>query len=531
MAIEKHWIWDCYPLAVNAWGNRHEATDTLPGHEAVMFSQMLNFIRKLDGSLNRLVQRQHKAYRPSERDLDIVRCFIPNGDPFNPCWSKVKTMLVAHGHDRRLLTTLDARTLLRLLGKRKKLSSSRALHICVQRLIASIETWLEKIYEHQCVLIVGEPESEELRNAHAYYEHAKKAVGLVGRDIPRMLLKYGMDDKPLKALLTSIKGEHREDAGRQWSVAKPILEKLELTLREIEENCPIPEPPKDMLNYSDRPPEDEASKKWGVYQLKKLHLEVERLSTELNTLEHSESDEPELQTEREFILQLIRNVGKSAKAARWKMEDMEVLGPDKQDVLNQLDESTKYIADVLTSYVTQPHTLHPPQANALEAEMQQWREHINHLRESRQMLVDWSMRQIFARDVDARRRKIGHKNTDKRDERLDGEGQKVLMQAVLGQASDDDPAGQGDGEDEAQAPGLTKGESTTLHTLALIDPAVLASTSYVTDTMAAKERLSETTTRKAIKKLVSLGLAERPEGERQGARLTIKGRRLSNKLA
>ena len=43
--------------------------------------------------------------------------------------------------------------------------------------------------------------------------------------------------------------------------------------------------------------------------------------------------------------------------------------------------------------------------------------------------------------------------------------------------------------------------------------------------------LSERTTRAAIKRLCELDLAERPEGEKQGARLTLQGRRLATKIA
>lgn len=86
-------------------------------------------------------------------------------------------------------------------------------------------------------------------------------------------------------------------------------------------------------------------------------------------------------------------------------------------------------------------------------------------------------------------------------------------------------------DNEPQPPALTKGQRMTLAALAAFDPSRLASTSDVSEAMPAAERQSERTTREAIKKLVTLGLAERPEGEKQGARLTIKGRRLASKIA
>lgn len=85
--------------------------------------------------------------------------------------------------------------------------------------------------------------------------------------------------------------------------------------------------------------------------------------------------------------------------------------------------------------------------------------------------------------------------------------------------------------DEQQPPALTKTERLTLAALAGFDPSRLALTGDVCEAMPVAERLSERTTRDVLKKLLELELAERPEGDKQGARLTIKGRRLASKLA
>lgn len=87
-------------------------------------------------------------------------------------------------------------------------------------------------------------------------------------------------------------------------------------------------------------------------------------------------------------------------------------------------------------------------------------------------------------------------------------------------------------EDEPrQDPALKNAERMTLLTLAVFDPSILASAAQIAEAMDPSERLSERTITPAIRKLVELGLAERPEGERQGARLTLRGRRLASKIA
>jgi hypothetical protein len=86
-------------------------------------------------------------------------------------------------------------------------------------------------------------------------------------------------------------------------------------------------------------------------------------------------------------------------------------------------------------------------------------------------------------------------------------------------------------EEEEQPPALIETQRVTLVALATIDPSRLASIEDVCDAMPGADRISVRTARVAITKLIELDLAERPNGDKQGARLTIKGRRLATKLA
>ncbi len=83
----------------------------------------------------------------------------------------------------------------------------------------------------------------------------------------------------------------------------------------------------------------------------------------------------------------------------------------------------------------------------------------------------------------------------------------------------------------AQPPALTSPDQLVLHALAMFDPSVLAVIPKVVEAISAQERLSERTVGDSIRKLIDLGLAERPEGDKRGARLTMGGRRLATKLA
>ena len=70
-----------------------------------------------------------------------------------------------------------------------------------------------------------------------------------------------------------------------------------------------------------------------------------------------------------------------------------------------------------------------------------------------------------------------------------------------------------------------------LKTLAKLDLWTLATSDDVANKMPVAERLSPRTIQPAIRRLVKLDLAERPEGDKHGTRLTLRGRRLVSKIA
>lgn len=84
---------------------------------------------------------------------------------------------------------------------------------------------------------------------------------------------------------------------------------------------------------------------------------------------------------------------------------------------------------------------------------------------------------------------------------------------------------------ETQVDALTAAQRLTLLTLNEFDASIVSSVQRICDAMPPENRLSPDTVRHSVLKLIALGLAERPEGLRKGARLTIKGRRLSVKIA
>lgn len=87
---------------------------------------------------------------------------------------------------------------------------------------------------------------------------------------------------------------------------------------------------------------------------------------------------------------------------------------------------------------------------------------------------------------------------------------------------------QDDGNTE---PALTENQSLVLHTMARFDGSRLLSAASICVEMNQWERLSERTVHPIVRKLIRLHLAERPEGSRSGARLTIAGRKLASKIA
>lgn len=89
----------------------------------------------------------------------------------------------------------------------------------------------------------------------------------------------------------------------------------------------------------------------------------------------------------------------------------------------------------------------------------------------------------------------------------------------------------GDGDADVEVPPLTDNEVAVINTLARFDPLQLASASKIEAEMDATNRRSPRTIGKAVTRLIELGLAERPRGDRSGARLTRAGRRVARKVA
>lgn len=88
-----------------------------------------------------------------------------------------------------------------------------------------------------------------------------------------------------------------------------------------------------------------------------------------------------------------------------------------------------------------------------------------------------------------------------------------------------------DGEDEASEPALTASQSRVLAAMAAFDGSRLLTTKAIEEAMDAGTQLSERTIGPTLRELIKYGLAERPQGERRGARLTLRGRRLASKIA
>lgn len=87
------------------------------------------------------------------------------------------------------------------------------------------------------------------------------------------------------------------------------------------------------------------------------------------------------------------------------------------------------------------------------------------------------------------------------------------------------------GADESTGPALTVNQSRVLQTMARFDASRLLSAKMIAEEMDPSVRLSEETVRQCVGKLIESGLAERPEGDRSGARLNSVGRKLAGKIA
>ena len=86
--------------------------------------------------------------------------------------------------------------------------------------------------------------------------------------------------------------------------------------------------------------------------------------------------------------------------------------------------------------------------------------------------------------------------------------------------------------DSDEAPlALTPNQTLVIGTMARFDGSRLLSAAAIEEEMGPSQRLSARTIGSIVRRLMKLGLAERPEGERSGARLTTKGRRLAPKIA
>jgi hypothetical protein len=91
--------------------------------------------------------------------------------------------------------------------------------------------------------------------------------------------------------------------------------------------------------------------------------------------------------------------------------------------------------------------------------------------------------------------------------------------------------GIGDGDADVEFPSLTENEVAVITTLARFDPMRLASVTMIESEMDAGSRRSPRKIGEAVNRLIELDLAERPRGDRSGARLTTAGRRVARKVA
>ena len=84
--------------------------------------------------------------------------------------------------------------------------------------------------------------------------------------------------------------------------------------------------------------------------------------------------------------------------------------------------------------------------------------------------------------------------------------------------------------DESPAPALSANEIAVLRALASFHDSQLVSGRQIEERMSAKHRLSQRSIQPIVLRLIELGLAQRPSGNRSGTRLTLAGSRLANRL-
>ncbi len=107
--------------------------------------------------------------------------------------------------------------------------------------------------------------------------------------------------------------------------------------------------------------------------------------------------------------------------------------------------------------------------------------------------------------------------------------QQAALRELLQEGEDDAGGERPEAATQSASPGLTLSERAVLQGLYEFGPESPAHIASVAERMEVKR--SDSVVRKAVKRLIELGLAERPEGERNGARLTIAGRDMARKIA
>lgn len=117
---------------------------------------------------------------------------------------------------------------------------------------------------------------------------------------------------------------------------------------------------------------------------------------------------------------------------------------------------------------------------------------------------------------------------DATDRRVPSQSAVPVSETPAGDAQNE---GFGDGDADVEFPSLTENEVAVITTLARFDPMRLASVTMIESEMDAGSRRSPRKIGEAVNRLIELDLAERPRGDRSGARLTTAGRRVARKVA
>lgn len=115
----------------------------------------------------------------------------------------------------------------------------------------------------------------------------------------------------------------------------------------------------------------------------------------------------------------------------------------------------------------------------------------------------------------------------------------AIVTKILDQAAEDQEKAQAatvtNGDEAKETPALTEIERTILQVLGEYDPGILLTAQQISDATKDPEveiarYVGLSSTKNSIRKLIMRGLAERPEGDKAGARLTTKGRLALAKL-